>query len=109
MIYELRVYRAMPGRLPQVLARFREHTTGIWDRLGIQHVGFWTTMVGHSESNALTYLIAWESLADRESKWGAFLKDPEWLRVQAESEQDGPINANIDSQLLTPTDFSRLK
>ena len=57
MIYELRVYRAMPGRLPKVIARFKDHTTGIWDRLGIKHVGFWTTLIGESEIGDLTYLL----------------------------------------------------
>jgi hypothetical protein len=109
MIHELRVYHALPGRLPALLARFRDHTTKIWDRLGIRPVGFWTTMVGESESNALTYLLAWESLAEREAKWAAFKADPEWNRVRAESEKDGPINANITNQLLAPTDFSRLR
>jgi hypothetical protein len=109
MIHELRVYHALPGRLPHLLARFRDHTTKIWDRLGIRHVGFWTTLVGESEANALTYLLAWDSLADREEKWAVFVKDPEWIKVRAESEKDGPINANISNQLLVPTDFSRLK
>jgi hypothetical protein len=91
------------------LARFRDHTTKIWDRLGIRHVGFWTTLVGESESNALTYLLAWDSLADREAKWSVFVKDPEWVKIKAETEKDGPINSNISNQLLVPTDFSRLK
>jgi hypothetical protein len=109
MIHELRVYHAMSGRLPALVARFRDHTTKIWERLGIRPVGFWTTMIGASESNALTYLLAWESLADREAKWAAFQADPEWIRLRAESEKDGPINANISSQLLAPTNFSRLQ
>jgi hypothetical protein len=109
MIYELRVYRALPGRMPNLLDRFRNHTTLIWDRLGIRHVGFWTTLVGDSELNVLTYMLAWESLADREAKWPVFLADAEWLRVKAESEKDGPILANIATQLLTPTSFSRLQ
>jgi hypothetical protein len=109
MIYELRVYRAIPGRLSDVVARFKNHTTGIWDRLGIQHVGFWTTMVGESEIGDLTYLLAWASLADRETRWAVFVKDAEWLRVKAETEKDGPIVANISNQLLTPTSFSKLQ
>jgi NIPSNAP len=108
MIHELRVYHAPPGRLPDLVARFRDHTTGIRDRLGIRHVGFWTTMVGGSESNALTYLLAWESLAEREAKSSAFQKDPDWIRVRAESESSGPINASISNQLLAPTSFLRL-
>jgi len=108
MIYELRVYRALPGRLPALLARFNDHTLRIWERLGIRQVGFWTTLVGESAFE-LTYMIAWESLADRQAKWTAFQSDPEWIRVRNESEKDGPINANISNQLLAPTAFSALK
>jgi len=109
MIYELRVYRAMPGRLPDVLARFKDHTTGIWERLGIQTTGFWTTLVGGSEIGELTYLIAWASLADRETRWASFLADEEWHRVKAETEKNGPIVADIQNKLLTPTAFSKLQ
>ncbi|MEJ8846645.1 NIPSNAP family protein [Variovorax rhizosphaerae] len=109
MIYELRIYRTLPGRMPNLLARFNDHTVHIWARLGIQPVGFWTTLVGDSELNVLTYLVAWESLADREAKWPVFLADAEWLRVRAESEKDGPIVANITNELLTPTKFSKLQ
>ena len=108
MIYELRVYRALPGRLPALLARFNDHTLRIWERIGIRQVGFWTTLVGESAFE-LTYMIAWESLADREARWTAFQSDPEWIRVRNESEKDGPINANITNQLLAPTAFSALK
>ena len=108
MIYELRVYRTLPGRLPALLARFNDHTLRIWERLGIRQVGFWTTLVGESAFE-LTYMIAWESLADRQAKWTAFQSDPEWIRVRNESEKDGPINANISNQLLVPTAFSALK
>ena len=108
MIYELRVYRPLPGRMPALLARFNDHTLRIWERLGIRQVGFWTTLVGESAFE-LAYMIAWESLADRQAKWTAFQSDPEWIRVRNESEKDGPINANISNQLLAPTAFSALK
>jgi len=108
MIYELRIYRTLPGRLPNLLARFRNHTIRIWERHGIRQAGFWTTLVGES-ANDLTYLLAWESLAEREKKWAAFAADPEWLQVRAESEKDGPINANVMNAFLAPTDFSSVK
>ncbi len=108
MIYELRIYRTLPGRLPNLLARFRDHTLRIWERHGIKQAGFWTTLVGESAGD-LTYLVAWESLAEREKKWAAFQADPEWHKVRAESEKDGPINANVSNQLLLPTDFSTVK
>ncbi|MES2184995.1 MAG: NIPSNAP family protein [Pseudomonadota bacterium] len=108
MIYEMRVYRTVPGRLPLLLSRFKEKTLAIWERHGIRPVGFFTTLVGES-SNDLTYLLAWESMAEREAKWGAFQADPAWHKERAESEKDGPINANVSNSFLSPTAFSALK
>jgi hypothetical protein len=108
MIHEPRVYTAATGRLPNLLARFADHTLRLWERHGIKQAGFWTTLIGESNQE-LTYLIAWESLAERERKWSAFQADPEWIAARAQSETDGPIVANIRSQLLTPTAFSSVK
>jgi NIPSNAP len=108
MIHELRIYHAVPGRLPALLARFQNQTLRIWDKHGIRQAGFWTTLVGESNQH-LTYLLAWESLAEREQRWGAFLADPEWKSVVAETEKDGQIVQNISSQLLAPTAFSSVQ
>ncbi|WP_027062393.1 NIPSNAP family protein [Mesorhizobium loti] len=108
MIYELRVYECLPGRLPALLKRFNDHTLALWDKHGIRQAGFFTTMVGES-SNRLTYFIAWESLAEREVKWKAFVTDPAWFKVRDASESDGPIVASITNQLLAPTAFSSVK
>lgn len=105
MIYELRIYEAIPGRLPALLARFRDHTLRIWDKHGIRQAGFWTTLVGESNQR-LTYMLAWDSVADREKRWAAFLADPEWLAISAESEKEGPLVQNISNELLAPTAFS---
>src|SRR5215471_14812296 len=108
MIYELRVYRSLPGKLPVLVLRFQDHTLCIWQNHGIRQAGFWTTLIGRSHRE-LTYMLAWESLADRETRWNAFLVDPEWAAVVAESERDGQLVENISSQLLTPTEFSAVK
>ncbi len=108
MIYELRVYRTLPGRLPALLARFQNHTLRIWDRHGIRQAGFWTTLVGES-SYDLTYLLAWQSLAEREARWTAFTSDPDWIAARTDSERDGPILQNVGSQILTPTAFSAVR
>ena len=108
MIYELRIYDCLPGRLPPLLKRFADHTLGIWDRHGIRQAGFFTTMVGE-HSNRLTYFLAWESLAERERKWAAFVNDPAWHKARDDSERDGPILANVSSQFLTPTAFSSVQ
>jgi NIPSNAP len=108
MIYELRVYKCVPGRLPALLNRFATITLKLWDKHGIKQAGFWTTLVGESNQE-LYYLLAWESLADREKKWNAFASDPEWLAKRAETEKDGAIVANVSNQFLSPTAFSSVK
>ena len=108
MIHELRVYHCVPGRLPALLKRFETVTLGIWERFGIRQAGFWTVGIGES-NQALYYLLAWESLAEREQKWNAFMADPEWLAKRAESERDGPILERVSNQILLPTSFSAVK
>ncbi len=108
MIHELRVYRCVPGQLPKLLDRFNTITLKIWERHGIRQAGFWTTVIGES-NNDLTYLLAWESLAEREKKWAAFQADPEWISKRAETEKAGPIVANVGVQILAPTAFSSVK
>ena len=108
MIYELRVYRTLPGRLPALLNRFQSATLRIWQKHGIRQAGFWTTMIGES-NNDLTYLLAWDSLAEREQKWAAFMSDPEWVVARSDSEKDGPIVANVASSVLQPTAFSSVR
>jgi hypothetical protein len=108
MIYEVRLYRCVPMRLPLLINRFQNVTLKLWEKHGIRQAGFWTTLVGES-NNDLTYMLAWESMAEREQKWTTFMSDPEWLAKRAESEKDGPIIANVSNQFLMPTAFSSVK
>ncbi|HVV40791.1 MAG TPA: NIPSNAP family protein [Nitrobacter sp.] len=108
MIYEMRVYRCVPGRLPALLKRFETTTLKLWDKHGIKQAGFFTTLVGESNQE-LTYLLAWDSMADREKKWTAFQTDPDWIAARAKTEEDGQIVGNIVNQFLQPTAFSSVK
>lgn len=108
MIYELRVYHCIPGRLPALLKRFETITLALWERHGIRQAGFWTVLVGES-SQDLYYFVQWESLAEREKKWNAFIADPEWIAKRAETERDGPIVASVSNSFLQPTAFSSVR
>ena len=108
MIYELRIYHCMPNRMPALLKRFENVTLDMFRKHGIRQAGFWTTLVGESNQN-LFYLLAWESLAEREKKWTAFATDPEWIAKRAESERDGPIVSSLSNQFLEPTAFSSVR
>lgn len=108
MIHELRIYHATPGRMPDLLKRFETITLGIWERHGIRQAGFWTVIVGESNQD-LYYLLEWESLAEREQKWGAFQSDPEWLEKRAETEKHGALIYGYSNAFLQPTSFSSVK
>ncbi|HEX3500179.1 MAG TPA: NIPSNAP family protein [Stellaceae bacterium] len=108
MIYELRVYHCVPGRLPALVKRFETITLGLWEKHGIRQAGFWTVLVGASNQD-LYYLLQWDSLAEREKKWNAFQADPEWHAKRAETERDGPIVASLSNSFLQPTSFSSVK
>ena len=108
MIHELRVYHCVSGRLPALLNRFETATLALWEKHGIRQAGFWTVAIGESNQD-LTYLLAWESMAEREEKFNAFAADPEWLEKRAETEKDGQIVASISNQFLLPTSFSSVQ
>jgi len=105
MIHELRIYHCLPNRLPALLERFENVTLKLWDGYGIRQAGFWTTLVGPSNS-ALYYPLAWQSLAEREDKWSRFIVDPDWVAARLASEVDGPIVARVENMFLAPTTFS---
>jgi hypothetical protein len=108
MLYELRTYTAMPGRLPDLHKRFAEITLGYFDKHGIRVIGFWTNELGGA-SDQLLYILAYASLADREAKWGAFVADPERQAKFADTERNGPLVRRITAQILRPTSYSPLQ
>ena len=108
MLYELRIYHCVTGRLPALLNRFDTITLKLWEKHGIKQAGFWTTEIGPN-ANDLYYLLKWNSLAEREEKWNAFTSDPEWLQKKAETESDGPILESLSNSILKPTNFSAVQ
>lgn len=104
MITELRIYTCVPGALPRLLRRFEEVTLPLWDRHGIRPAGFWTTAIG-AGLHDLTYMINWDSMADRETRWTAFQTDPDWIAGRTESERPGPILQEVVSSFLKPVVF----
>jgi NIPSNAP protein len=108
MIYELRVYHCLPGRLPALVKRFETATLRLFEKHGIRQAGFWTVAIGESNHD-LIYILQWESLADRDKKFAAFLADPEWLDARRKSEENGPLVASISNTIMNPTTFSALR
>jgi hypothetical protein len=105
-VYELRVYHALPGKLGDLLARFRDHTTKLFERHGIKNVAYWTPIEEPEKSNTLIYILQHPSREAATTNWKSFQDDPEWKSVRDKSEANGKLVEKIDSTFLVLTDFS---
>jgi hypothetical protein len=108
-VFELRTYTTNDGKLPNLLARFRDHTTGIFEKHGMTNVGYWVPQdtKDHPDST-LIYIISHESRDAAAESWQSFRDDPEWSRVADESQRDGRIVANVEAVYMDATDFSAI-
>ena len=105
-IYELRVYHAAPGKLPELLTRFREHTVKLFDRHGMKSVAYWTPFDEPEKSNTLIYILYHPSREAAAANWKSFQDDPEWKSVHDKSEANGKLVDKVDSTYMALTDFS---
>jgi len=107
--FELRTYTAADGKLDALHTRFREHTIGLFKKHGMEVIGFWTPTGEKATPNTLVYLLAYPSQEARQTMWKAFMDDPEWKKVYAESQKDGTLVTKVESTMLAPTDYSSMK
>jgi hypothetical protein len=93
--------------LGDLLARFREHTTKLFERHGIKNVAYWTPLEEPQKSNTLIYILQHPSREAATANWKSFQDDPEWKSVRDKSEVNGKLVERVDSTFLVLTDFSR--
>lgn len=105
-VYELRVYHTPDGKLPDLLARFRDHTITIFNRHNMHSVAYWTPTDDPLKDRTLFYILRHPSREAAAANWTAFRNDPEWKQVSAASEANGKIVDKVDSTYLKLTDFS---
>jgi hypothetical protein len=105
-VYELRIYHALPGKLPDLLARFRDHTVKLFERHGIHSVAYWTPVDEPQKSDTLVYILRHPSREAATANWKSFQDDAEWKSVRDKSEANGKLVEKVDSTFLALTDFS---
>lgn len=103
-LYELRTYHAEPGKLEDLLARFRDHTVRLFEKSGMTNVGYWVPV--EDKDNLLVYLLSYPDRIARDASWKTFLADEDWKKAAAASEANGKLVGKIDQLFLTSTDFS---
>jgi hypothetical protein len=105
-VYELRVYHVAPGKLDELLARFRDHTMKIFERHGMKSVAYWTPVDEPQKGNTLIYILQHPSRTAADANWNSFRDDAEWKSVKAKSEENGKLVEKVDSTYMRLTDFS---
>ncbi|MGH9657248.1 MAG: NIPSNAP family protein [Bryobacteraceae bacterium] len=108
-VFEMRTYYTLEGRLDALNARFRNHTTRLFEKHGMKNIGYWVPMDEPDSKNKLVYLLSHESREQAKKSWDAFRADPDWKKAQAESEVSGKIVAKVESVFLNATDYSAIK
>ena len=108
-VYELRMYYAKEGKMDALIARFGNHTDAIFRRHNMKSIGYWLPEDAPNSKDLFVYILEHPSREAADKNWAAFQADPEWQRVKAESEANGPLVDHIDRHFMDPTSFSALK
>ena len=108
-VFEIRTYTTHEGKLADLNARFRNHTTKLFAKHGMKNVGYWTPIDAPRSENTLIYVLAHESREAAKKSWDGFRNDPQWKRVRDASEANGKTVSRVESIYLDPTDYSPLK
>lgn len=108
--FDLRIYSVLPGKLDAFRDRWRDHAVPIYERHGLHSVGWWVAAKKDAEGHdQFVCLLAGESIESIQGSIAGFHEDPEWQRVEKETEKDGKLRSGVTAHKLVPTDFSKLK
>ncbi len=99
MIYELRLYSVVPGRIDVCYERFEKHLPALFARHGIRNTGRWTATAGPN-GPMFVYLMAYRDLAEREGQWNSFYTDPEWFDIRSATQGDEEAVERFDLYFL---------
>lgn len=97
-LYEIRTYHCNEGKRPELIARFQQHTTRIFEKHGMENIGYWLST---NEPEDLIYILAFPNKTARDASWQAFINDSEWKAVYEKSIANGKLVKSIDSEFLT--------
>jgi hypothetical protein len=108
-VFELRTYHCNEGKLEDLHKRFRDHTVKLFEKHGIQNVGYWTPTEGDAAKDTLIYIVAHPSREAAKANFAKFGADPEWQEAYKESHKNGPLVKKMESVFMKPTDYSKIK
>jgi hypothetical protein len=108
-VFEIRTYTTEEGKLDALHTRFRDHTMRIFKKHGMTNVAYFAPTDEPLSKNTLIYILSFPNREAAKQSWKDFVADPEWQKVQKESEANGKIVSKVTSVFADATDFSPLK
>ena len=108
-VFELRTYHANEGKLEALETRFRDHALKLFERHNMTSVGYWLPTDDPAKGRTLVYMLAFPSRDAAKKSWAEFFADPDWKKAAHESELNGKLVSKVDSEFMTPADFSPIK
>ena len=91
--YELRIYKAQPGKRDALAARFASRTAALYARHGITNVGYFIPQQSDAElgidaADTFIYVRGYPSKDERDKRLKAAHDDPEFEKVVIAQERD---------------------
>ena len=106
-VFELRVYTANEGKLEALKARFRDHTTALFNKHHMEVIGYWSPQDPDKAKDMFIYILAHPSRADAEKNWNAFKGRPRldfcegWFREERRPCQNHRVDVYGACRVLT--------
>ncbi|MGH9775831.1 MAG: NIPSNAP family protein [Candidatus Acidiferrales bacterium] len=107
-IFDLRIYHAVPGRLPALEARFRDKTSKLLAKHNLNVVGYWVSENAPGSDDRFIWVVAHASHEEAKKNWAAMGADPEFQEL-IKAEQAEKLVDKVESTYMRPTDFSAIK
>jgi hypothetical protein len=108
-IFELRIYEAATDQdHRRKVEMMQSGESQIFSKAGFEQVFYSDTLIGTRLPN-LTYMLAFDNLADRDKKWAAFRGSGEWKAYSSQPRYAfETIVSNVNNFILTPTAYSQI-
>lgn len=106
-LFELRIYDSYnEDALRRKVKMFDDHEFDIFAEVGMSMVFFGANIAG-DKMPALTYLLAFGDMKERDEEWAKFVAHPEWIRILGLEEYANAMN-EITRVFLKPLAYSQL-
>ena len=107
-VFELRTYESPSDQDHRLKVEMMQSEGDIFAKAGFWPVFYGDTLIGSRLPN-LTYMLGYESLAERDKKWAAFVNSPEWKSLSGQAKYSfEDLVSNITNLMLTPTAYSQI-